>query len=170
MPHTADAGHDDGEHYMATIPAGRDTYQRSERSGWKSVLSYIPGFFYVLALYIASAYVIADPNAVQFSIGPYHVTWNHVIFLIAFIVVMAEIFRVSKPGVDNSGEVYAMTAFAALQLFFIALAVAYPDALFFMRSTENLILMVMNAIQAFVALRINARSLVRTIAGGNVSG
>lgn len=170
MPHTADAGQDDGEHYTATIPAGRDTYRRPQRSTFKNVLSYIPGMFYVLLLYVASSYAIADPNAVQLSAGPYHVTWNHAIFLIAFAVVMAEIFRVSKPGVDNSGEVYAMLVFATIQLFVIGLAVAYPDELFFMRSTENLILMIMNALQGFVALRINARSLVRTIAGGNVSG
>ena len=38
------------------------------------------------------------------------------------------------------------------------------------KTTDSLMMLIINVVQTYVAFRINSRSLVRTIAGGSVTG
>src|SRR4029453_6629846 len=51
---------DGGDHHTATIPVGNDTVRRHKRMGILGTLSLIPGFAYILALFVIGALVLPD--------------------------------------------------------------------------------------------------------------
>ena len=64
-------------------------------------LKFIPGFLYILVLYIAGKFIFADPRAILLQVGGYQLTWVEVLFVAAAIVAMAEQLRVSHPGITT---------------------------------------------------------------------
>ena len=128
---------------------------------------YIPGFLYILALYVAGTFVFADPRAILVEWGQYQLTWVEVLMVGAAMMAMAEQLRVSHPGIDNTVEAILMAAVAGLQVLFFALGAAGVGALALFNNTEFLMLTLISTTQAVVAILINARTLRRTIGVGD---
>ena len=160
---------DVGDHQTATIPVGNDTVRSRKRMRILGMLSVIPGFAYILALFVIGALVLPDPRATLIEVGPFKLSWVEIILLLSAVIASAEILKVSEPGVDNTGEVIAMGVVALIQ-FGLVIASLYDQKFAIFKTTESLMMLIINGVQTYVAFRINSRSLVRTIAGGSVTG
>jgi hypothetical protein len=130
-------------------------------------IRYVPGFLYILVLYIAGKFIFADPRAILLQAGQYQLTWVEVLFVGAAIVAMTEQLRVSHPGIDNTIEAILMAGIAALQVLLFALGAAGVRLLGIFNNTEFLLLTVISMTQGVVAILINARTLRRTIGVGD---
>jgi hypothetical protein len=148
------------EHGEAAVISESDRARRSRR---RSVLRYIPGFIFILVLFVIGQFVFADPRATVFDIAGYRLAWVEVLIAAAAIVAMAEQMKVSDPGVNNISEVLLMGAIAVLQIVLFALAAAGVQQLAMFNNTEFLLLTVINVAQTVVAFQINAATLMRTI-------
>jgi hypothetical protein len=131
-------------------------------------LRYIPGFAYVLALYIAGTFIFPDHRAPLLEWRDYTVSWTEALLLVAALVALIEQMRVSKPGIDNTVEAIMMAAMAGICVLLFALAAAggIPSLAMF-DTAEFLLLTLLALAQAVVAILINARSLRRSIDIGN---
>ena len=132
-----------------------------------SLFRYLPGFVYILVLFIAGKLIFPDPRATLVEWGEYHLSWVEVLMVGAAMMAMAEQLRVSHPGIDNTIEAILMAAVAALQVLLFALAAAGVRNLGIFNNTEFLMLTLLSATQAVVAILINARTLRRTIGVGD---
>jgi hypothetical protein len=104
----------DADHVGATVRDDSDrAHRRRPRGG---VLGYVPGFVYILLLYIIGQFVFSDPRASLFDIWGYQLSWVEVLLLAAAIVAMAEQVKVAKPGINNTTEVLLMGATAIIQI------------------------------------------------------
>ena len=147
------------------LPLGRDTHRRPNRRSFFGVLSLVPGFAYVLLMFIAGAYLIKDPRAEFLTLGPFKFSWIEALLTIAAVLSCFEILKVSQPGIDNSGEVLLIGGVAVIQLVLIALSF-YEPRLHIFKSTESISLALINIVQATVAYHVNSRSLIRTFSTG----
>jgi hypothetical protein len=137
--------------------ADRAPYRKSR------FLGLIPGFVYILALFIFGQLFFLDPRVTLFDVGGYRLTWVEVLLLAAAIMAMAEQIKVASPGVNNTTEVLLMGAIAIIQIVLFALAAAKVQGLAIFDNTEFLILTIINAAQTAVAYQINSATLMRTI-------
>jgi hypothetical protein len=64
----------------------------------------VPGFFYILILYVIGKYVFADPRATLFDFLGYKLSWVEMLMVAAAIMAMAEQIKVAKPGINNTRE------------------------------------------------------------------
>src|SRR4051794_7709761 len=113
MPMT-DYGHVDA----AAVVSDADRGRRRRRH----VLGLVPGFLYILLLFIAGQFIFSDPRATLFNIGGYRLAWVEVLLVAAAIMAMAEQIKVATPGVNNTTEVLLMGAIAIVQVVLFALA------------------------------------------------
>lgn len=150
----------DADHVEAAVVRDSDRVRRRRPGG---VLGYLPGFVYILILYIIGKLVLPDPRATLFDILGYKLAWVEVLLLAAAIVAMAEQVKVAKPGVNNTTEVLFMGAIAIIQLLLFALAAAKVQILGIFDNTEFLLLTLINLAQTAVAYQINSATLMRTI-------
>ena len=134
-----------------------------------SAFKYVPGFVYILILYVAGKYIFPDPRATLVQWGEYHLSWVEVLMVGAAMMAMAEQLRVSHPGIDNTIEAILMAAIAGVQVLFFALGAAGVKNLGIFNNTEFLMLTLISMTQAVVAILINARTLRRTIGVGDSS-
>jgi hypothetical protein len=132
-----------------------------------SLFKYVPGFAYILILYIVGKFLFADPRATLVQWGEYHLSWVEVLMVGAAMMAMAEQLRVSHPGIDNTIEAILMAAIAATQVLLFALGAAGVRNLEIFNNTEFLMLTLISMTQAVVAILINARTLRRTIGVGD---
>ena len=123
----------------------------------------VPGFLYILILYIVGKYLIADPRATLFEIVGYRLSWVEVLITAAAIMAMAEQIKVAKPGINNTTEVLLMGLIAIVQIVLFALGAAKVPALAMFNNTEFLLLTLINVAQTAVAYQINSATLMRTI-------
>jgi hypothetical protein len=130
-------------------------------------LKYIPGFVYILALFIVGKFIFPDPRATLVEWGEYHLSWVEVLMVAAAMMAMAEQLKVSYPGVDNTIEGILMGAVAGIQVLLFALGAAGVEPLAIFNNTEFLMLTLISITQAVVAIMINARTLRRTIGIGD---
>jgi hypothetical protein len=131
---------------------------------------YMPGFVYVLALFIVGKFIFADPRDALVEWGQYRLSWVEVLMIAAAMMAMAEQLKVSYPGVDNTIEAILMGAVAGILVLLFALGAAGVeplDAIF--NNTEFLMLTLISLTQSVVAILINARTLRRTIGVGDNS-
>ncbi len=129
----------------------------------KSILRSLPGFIYILILYVSGQLVLTDPRETLFDILGYHLAWVEVLLLAAAVVAMAEQLKVASPGINNTTQVLLMGAIAIIQLLLFALAAAKVEALGIFDNTEFLLLTLNNLAQTAVAYRINSATFMRTI-------
>jgi hypothetical protein len=127
------------------------------------IYALVPGFVYILLLFIAGQFIFSDPRATLFNIGGYRLAWVEVLLVAAAIMAMAEQIKVATPGVNNTTEVLFMGAIAIIQTVLFALAAAKVGGLGMFDNTEFLLLTIINVAQTAVAYQINAATLVRTI-------
>ncbi len=133
----------------------------------RSPLKYVPGFTYILVLYIAGKFILPDPRTTLVDWGAYQLSWVEVLLVGAAMMAMAEQLRVSHPGIDNTIEAILMAAIAGFQVLLFALGAAGVRALGIFNNTEFLMLTFISMAQAIVAILINARTLRRTIGVGD---
>jgi hypothetical protein len=131
------------------------------------LLKYMPGFLYILALFIAGKFIFPDPRATLVEWGQYHLSWVEVLMVAAAMMAMAEQLKVSYPGIDNTIEGILMGALAGIQVLLFALGAAGVEPLAIFNNTEFLMLTLISITQAVVAILINARTLRRTIGIGD---
>ena len=143
----------------AAVDADSDHRHRS-RGG---ALRYVPGFVYILLLYIFGQLVFSDPRASLFDILGYRLSWVEVLLAAAAIVAMAEQVQVAKPGMNNTKEVLLMGAIAIIQILLFALGAAKVQGLAMFNNTEFFLLTLINLAQTAVAYQINSVTLMRTI-------
>ena len=125
--------------------------------------SLVPGFFYILILYIIGKYVVGDPRATLFDFLGYKLSWVEVLLVAAAIMAMVEQIKVAKPGINNTTEVLLMGLIAIIQVLLFALGAAKVPALAIFDNTEFLLLTLINLAQTAVAYQINSATLMRTI-------
>ena len=148
------------DHAEAAVVSESDVARRRRRR----VLRYIPGFTYVLVLFVVGQLIFPDPRATLFNVGGYQLAWVEVLIVAAAIIAMAETIKVAEPGVNNITEVLLMGAVAVVQIVLFALAAAKVPGLEIFANTEFLLLTIINVAQTVVAFQINAATLMRTIA------
>src|SRR6516165_1864051 len=117
----------DADHVGAAAAADAD--HAPHRRPRRSVLRFVPGFIYILLLYIVGRFVFSDPRASLFDILGYRLSWVEVLLVAAAIVAMAEQVKVAKPGINNTTEVLLMGAIAIAQILLFALGAAKVEAL-----------------------------------------
>jgi hypothetical protein len=139
--------------------------QGMERAG--GALKFVPGFMYILVLFVVGKFIFSDPRAILVEWGGYQLSWVEVLMVGAAMMAMAEQLRVSHPGIDNTIEAILMAAIAAVQVLLFALGAAGVAALGIFNNTEFLMLTLISLTQAVVAILINARTLRRTIGVGD---
>lgn len=149
------------DHVEAAV-VGKDRVRRRE-----SVLRLMPGFLYILILYIIGRYVFTDPRATLVDVFGYRLSWVEVLMTAAAIMAMAEQIKVAKPGINNTTEVLLMGLIAIVQVLLFALGAAKVPALAMFNSTEFLLLTLINVAQTAVAYQINAATLMRTISSSS---
>jgi hypothetical protein len=150
---------------MATVTDnGADIHIHSVRSG---LVKYVPGFLYVVILYVLGTFFFSDPRATFVIWGAYDLSWVEVLLVVAAMVSIAGQMKVSHPGIDNTTEALTMGAMAVVQLILFLLAAANVTALKIFGNTEFLLLTFISMTQAVVAILINARTLRRTIGIGD---
>jgi hypothetical protein len=154
----ADTGHIDA---AVISDADRGRHHKSR------FFTLIPGFVYILALFIFGQLFFSDPRAILFEFGPYRIAWVEVLLVTAAIMAMAEQIKVATPGVNNTTEVLFMGAIAIIQVVLFALAAAKVQSLAIFDNTEFLLLTIINMAQTAVAYQINAATLMRTISSGS---
>ena len=128
---------------------------------------YVPGFAYILVLFVVGKLVFPDPRAILLQWNGYHLSWVEVLMVGAAMMAMAEQLRVSHPGIDNTIEAILMAAIAGVQVLLFALAAADVRPLGIFNNTEFIMLTLISMTQAIVAVLINARTLRRTIGVGS---
>jgi hypothetical protein len=148
------------DHAEAVVVSESDVARRRRRR----VLRYIPGFTYVLVLFVVGQLIFPDPRATVFNVGGYELAWVEVLIVAAAIIAMAETIKVAEPGINNITEVLLMGAVAVVQIVLFALAAAKVPGLEIFNNTEFLLLTIINVAQTVVAFQINAATLMRTIA------
>ena len=124
---------------------------------------YVPGFVFILALFIVGQLVFADPRATLFDINGYRLAWVEVLMVAAAIVAMAEQLKVAEPGVNNINEALLIGLVAVIQIVLFTLGAADVAGFSMFANTEFGLLTVINVAQTVVAFQINAATLMRTI-------
>jgi hypothetical protein len=151
----------DADHVGAAVVGDSDrAHRRRPRGG---VFGFVPGFVYILILYIIGKFVFSDPRAILFDVFGYRLSWVEVLLLAAAIMAMAEQVKVAKPGINNTTEVLLMGLIAIVQILLFALAAAKVQVLGIFDNTEFLLLTLINLAQTAVAYQINSATLMRTI-------
>src|SRR4051794_24262662 len=116
----------------------------------------VPGFVYILLLFIVGQYFFANPRAVLFNIAGFQLAWVEVLLVAAAIMAMAEQIKVATPGINNTTEVLFMGLIAIVQVVLFALAAVKVQGLGWFDNTEFLLLTIINVAQTAVAYQINA--------------
>jgi hypothetical protein len=129
----------------------------------RSPFKYVPGFLYILVLYIAGSFIIPDPRTSWELWDGYHISWVEVLLVAAAMMAIAEQLKVSHPGVDNTIEAILMAAIAAVQVLLFALGAAGVKYLGIFNNTEFVMLTLISMTQAVIGVLINARTLRRSI-------
>lgn len=141
----------------AAIAGGRRT----------SPFNYVPGFLYILGLFVAGKFLFSNPRETLIEWGQYHLSWVEVLMVGAAVVALAEQLKVSNPGIDNTIDAMLMGAVAGLQVLAFSLGAAGVERFRMFNNTEFLMLTFISLSGAIVAVMINARTLRRTIGVGS---
>src|SRR5262245_33699644 len=149
------------DHIDAAVVSDADRGRHHRKNRF---FGYVPGFIYILLLFVAGQLIFLDPRATLFNIGGYRLAWVEVLLLAAAIMAMAEQIKVATPGINNTTEVLLMGAIAIIQVVLFALAAAKVQGLGMFDNTEFLLLTIINMAQTAVAYQINSATLMRTIA------
>jgi hypothetical protein len=148
----------------AAIIAKRGDRGRGGKS--MSAMRYIPGFTFILLLFIGGQFVFGDPRQILFEVGGYALAWVEVLLVAAAVMAMFEQIKVSQPGINNIYEVLLIGLIAVVQIVLFTLGAARVGGFEMFGNTEFLLLTVINTAQTVVAFQINASTLMRTISSG----
>ncbi|MFN4024902.1 MAG: hypothetical protein ACK4MQ_08715 [Hyphomonas sp.] len=147
------------------VIARRGDRARQRGTKGRGTMRYIPGFLFILLLYIIGYFIFSDPRAPLFTVGPYALAWVEVLMVAAAIMAMSEQLKVSRPGENNIVEVLVIGLVAVAQIVLFTLGAAGVAWASMFGNTEFLLLTIINTGQTIVAFQINAATLMRTISG-----
>ena len=68
----------------------------------------VPGFLYILVLYVAGSFIVPDSRTTWELWGGYQISWDEVLMVAAAMMAIAEQLKVSHPGIDNTTEAILM--------------------------------------------------------------
>jgi len=139
-------------------PASAVTYAR----GYPRI-RYVPGFLYILILYVVGSFIFPDPRKTWELWDGYNLSWVEVLMVAAAMMAIAEQLKVSHPGIDNTIEAILMGGVAGIQVLLFALGAAGVRYLDIFNNTEFLLLTLISVTQAVIGLLINARTMRRSI-------
>ena len=131
------------------------------------VFRYIPYFVLILALYIGGRALGVDAQKTWYAGTNYAFTWAELLLILSAIIALAEQMKVSHPGIDNTFEALAMIGMGVLQLVLFVLGAAKVGGFDMFANAGFVILTIISLAAAIVAVVINARTLRRTIGGGD---
>ncbi len=154
-----------GEHPEAGA-AGTTVVTRTRRQKTKNILEYlgvVPWFTYLFVLYIVVQLAVTDMRGIFFSVGTYQLSWVEVMYLMATMVAMAELLKVSKPGINNTTEALFMLAVGLVYLVAFLLGTVGTRGFGVFNNTEFLMLLVISWTQVVMGFTINGRTLKRAI-------
>ena len=138
---------------MATNSDGALASSAVRRSTRRSPFKYVPGFLYILVLYVAGSFLVPDPRTTwELRELGYRLSWDEVLMVAAAMMAIAEQLKVLHPGIDNTTEAILMAAIAGVQVLLFALGAAGVAALGIFNNTEF-----------FFFFLINARTMRRSI-------
>jgi hypothetical protein len=156
--------HASAEHPGATAVVVEKDHEHRLRH---KVFHYTPAFLYLLVAYVILKLAGFNVRAVIFGDGGYALTWVEILQLVASLIAMMELLKVSHPGVNNTMEVIAMLGIWIVYLLFFVLGAAGVRLWFLgfsiFSSTEFLMLTIISGFQVIAGFLINARTLERTI-------
>ena len=140
---------------MATNSDGALASSAARRSTRRSPFRYVPGFLYILVLYVAGSFLVPDPRTTWELRDGYRLSWDEVLMVAAAMMAIAEQLKVSHPGIDNT--------IAGVQVLLFALGAAAVAVLGIFNNTEFLLLTLISMTQAVIGILINARTMRRSI-------
>lgn len=159
-------GSEQNEEHPDAEAAGTTVVTRTRRQKTKNVVEYlgvVPWFTYLFVLYVVVQLAVEDMRAVFFSVGTYQVSWVEVMYLLATMVAMAELLKVSKPGINNTNEALFMLAVGLIYLVAFVLGTAGINGFGIFNNTEFLMLLIISFTQVVMGFTINGRTLKRAI-------
>ena len=144
---------------VATDQPKKSRFKRAVRTAFIKA----PFFAYLLVFYVILKFSDVSLREVVFYIKDYQLTWVEVLYLVAIVMAMTELLRVSKPRTDNTLEALCILgAFLVfLVLFVLAAAGVRPFRIF--GNTEFLMLLFISGVQMVMGFVINSRTLKVTI-------
>ena len=148
---------------MATNSDGALASGAMRRSTRRSPFKYVPGFLYILVLYVAGSFLVPDPRTTWELRDGYRLSWDEVLMVAAAMMAIAEQLKVSHPGIDNTTEAILMATIAGVQVLLFALGAAGVAVLGIFNNTEFLLLTLISMTQAVIGILINARTMRRSI-------
>lgn len=131
------------------------------------VLFELPWFLYLLVIYAIVKLAVTDVRDTFFSIADYRLTWVECLYALAAFIGLAEIYKISEPGVRNTREalLIVITSVLYLAMFLLGAAqVRYLARLF--NNSEFLIITIIALAAAVTAFVINPRTAQRSIYSG----
>jgi hypothetical protein len=87
----------------------------------------VPGFLYILALYVAGSFIVPDPRASWELWDGYHLSWVEVLLVAAAMMAIAEQLKVSHTGIDNTIEAILMVPSPPFRCYFLLLGQPVSD-------------------------------------------
>lgn len=139
------------------------TRRKRPLSTGSKIVKILPGFAFVLFIYVMISLAVPDVRSIVFQFGNYAFSWVEAILVFAAMAAIFELLRVSKPGIDNTIEAIGMGAVFVLFLVLFILAATGSMGQGLFGTTEFAILTFISLSQTIVAFMINARTLKRTI-------
>lgn len=131
------------------------------------VLYELPWFVYLLLIYVIVKLAVTDVRDTFLEIAAYRLTWVECLYALGAFIGLAEIYKISEPGVRNTREalLIVITAVAYLCLFILGAAqVPYFIRLF--NNSEFLVITAIALAAAITAFIINPRTAQRSIYSG----
>lgn len=123
----------------------------------------MPTFVYLLALYILIELLSSNVRAVVFAIGSYAFSFVEIFYIVAIVLAMIELLRVSHPGKDNIGAALLMLAAGVVYLVLFVLGAAGVWGFGVFSNFEFLMLTFISAIQVVMGFLLNSRTRGMTI-------
>lgn len=142
------------------IPIGTRGSRRSKKTGF---VHFFPTYFYLLTLFIGVELLSADVWRPLFTYDKYSISWVVIFILIAALLGIGELLKVTEPGVDNVYEALAILGGAIVYLLLFAFgatgAKIWIVSFEIFNNTEFLILTLLSGIQAGAAFIFNSRTI-----------
>ncbi len=143
-------------------------------AGWTlhKSLTKLPVFTFVFLLYVV--FILSFKNIrYEYNVGGFAFVPAEFLLLVAAVVSLLEVLRISHPGEDNTNEAIYMSSIFSFMgaVFIIALVVRIMGGQAFgaFLTFEYVSILILSLVQSTIAFKINSRTLKRTIDNTMVS-
>ncbi|MBT3726537.1 hypothetical protein HOG21_02285 [bacterium] len=135
----------------------------------KKVILWVPSMTWLVGVYwlIGFLGVFTHQEIYQFG-NQTAILISDMIYLMMSLLILVDIMKVSVPGIDNTWEAQMLNYVSMVMVVFFVLSFTTEQFKVF-ASPQFAIMTVVNFLAAFVAVKVNARTLKRTIDGRGAS-